>query len=856
MKQLYFIPLFLLSLLSYSQSNITLKAKVVDEFEIPISEVNIKELNSKNGTITDEDGNFEIELNSLEDAVLKFSHIAFRTINYSAKQLQQKKVIVLKSAHGQLADVVIAKRKIENPSEVITILSEDFLEQNQITDFELAADFVPGLEIYAQTANLPNYAVRGITDETITPSANSRVSVFVDGLFKSKPGGSLRSVFDAERLEVTKGPQVAKYGKGTQAGGINLIQNKAQNNTSGKITLGAGNFNEKFVNGYFNTPIVKDKLFFRVSGMHQFREGYVENTGEGEDFNSTNTFAFRTAFKYMFSENTSIDVIANYQEDSPSTVAFKSLVIPQRDGNLDRFSGVEHERAGDLLGLERYVRGVTALFNHNWGQWSLHGNAAYEKFRANEFLEVDGSPATAAVIQDLSLGEIFSTGWSVDYKGDKISSKLGVNFQSDYGKQSLALDLDEQNTFFVLLNPENAVFNGQPSRRPNFLSPTEFLGLLFSLEQSGRISLAERQQLTPLAAVLGNTPLFTSVVDRQVNGSQNYSGDVYGNFAYKITDKLKADLALRLTYDRIEGSLFVPVSEQGQVIPRPLGILTGAFPNNVSIATAGVERLDDNFLALTGSLAIDYQVSNDINVFTSVSRGRRPQGINYFNGDFSIFEEEIVWNYEAGFKGFLFDNKLSLSASAYLLRFTNFSTSVSDVSENQTGQVNFNVDDTGKATYEGFEVDFNYFLNKETTIFGNYNYIDATIDDEDVNGNRSQFAGNQVRLTPKHAFTTGFNWKKEFTKNWDLYIQPNFTFKSDIYFTTTNEEQLRQHSYGLLNFRTGVIFSKKYELNFFMRNVLDRRYINDAGNSGNQFGIPTTIAGAPRMFGFRLSATF
>lgn len=41
-----------------------------------------------------------------------------------------------------------------------------------------------------------------------------------------------------------------------------------------------------------------------------------------------------------------------------------------------------------------------------------------------------------------------------------------------------------------------------------------------------------------------------------------------------------------------------------------------------------------------------------------------------------------------------------------------------------------------------------------------------------------------------------------------------------------------------------------------MSNVLDKEYIIDAGNTGDAFGIPTFIAGAPRFFGVQASAKF
>lgn len=353
-----------------------------------------------------------------------------------------------------------------------------------------------------------------------------------------------------------------------------------------------------------------------------------------------------------------------------------------------------------------------------------------------------------------------------------------------------------------------------------------------------------------------------SVIDTQFNDSRNFSSDIYGDFEYNITDKLTVDVSLRLTHDYVEGSLEVPlnnavtISDTGVVQGRLIGLLTGAYPNNVSFASPQKRTIHKNFISLTGGLALDYKVASNINFFGSVAKGRRPQAINYFNNDFRLTEDETVWNYELGVKSFLFNNTLSFNSSVYLLKFNNFNTPVSDSEEGQQGQVNFNQDDTGKATSLGWEFDFSLFLNNETTIFRNYNYVDATVDDEDVNGNRSQYAGNRIRLTPKHAVTIGVDWNKEFSKDWELFIRPNYTHKSDIYFTAANDERLQQTEYGLFNFRTGVVFNKKYALDFFMNNVLDVDYINDAGNSGNNFGIPTTLAGAPRIFGWRLSATF
>lgn len=57
--------------------------------------------------------------------------------------------------------------------------------------------------------------------------------------------------------------------------------------------------------------------------------------------------------------------------------------------------------------------------------------------------------------------------------------------------------------------------------------------------------------------------------------------------------------------------------------------------------------------------------------------------------------------------------------------------------------------------------------------------------------------------------------------------------------------------------RGGVSFADdKYELSAFMRNVTDKNYLLDAGNTGGAFGIPTYIPGEPRFFGAAFTARF
>ena len=66
-----------------------------------------------------------------------------------------------------------------------------------------------------------------------------------------------------------------------------------------------------------------------------------------------------------------------------------------------------------------------------------------------------------------------------------------------------------------------------------------------------------------------------------------------------------------------------------------------------------------------------------------------------------------------------------------------------------------------------------------------------------------------------------------------------------------------QDGYGLMNARLRFdAESDRWSAELFVTNLFDKEYIIDAGNTGDGFGIPTFIAGAPRMFGGYLTIRY
>jgi outer membrane receptor protein involved in Fe transport len=66
-----------------------------------------------------------------------------------------------------------------------------------------------------------------------------------------------------------------------------------------------------------------------------------------------------------------------------------------------------------------------------------------------------------------------------------------------------------------------------------------------------------------------------------------------------------------------------------------------------------------------------------------------------------------------------------------------------------------------------------------------------------------------------------------------------------------------QDSYGLANLRVAwTADSQPVTLEAFVNNITDETYLIDAGNTGDALGLPTFIAGPPRMWGVGLTWKF
>jgi outer membrane receptor protein involved in Fe transport len=819
-------------LIANAQNTGTLKGTIKTEQGEPIVGSNVIIKNTNKGTTTDSDGTYEIKLVEGKTYSIEVSYLGYNTIqkNIFIKSNTTILDFILNENSNMLEGIIVTSQKREQKNKevpiAITSYGSEFINNQGTFEYDALSEYVPGFQVQIQSVNNPGVVIRGITSDSGDSRVEPRVSIFQDGVSISKSRGSVVELYDIERVEVLKGPQGTLFGRGAQIGAMHIIQNKAKNENSGSVKLGYGNFNQFLATGYANTALVEDKLFLRVAGIYNRRDGYIENRSGG-NLNGKETLAFRTALKYLISDRTTLDVIANWQQDTPPGTSFKSGTFAPLGGDLDPNTFADLER-GKELGVNRNVSGATGILKHSFNPvWDLTSTTAYRQFNSDEAFDADGTAAPALFFREIAKGKQFSQELRFNFDNSKKSRGFfGGNFFYENGSQKVPFIIDERSLAVLFLDRPKLVVNGIPTLLPTIPNDPDRYG--------------------PLAGA----PLLDSNRETFTNYGKNYSGDLFADGSYDLTEKLSLTLGLRTTWENINAGFEVDDIEKKS----NLALLTpGSGTNILNRPTNGRIKASENFLSAVGRLALSYNINQNISLFGTTSKGRRPNVINISSTNTNVLSAETVWSYEMGAKSLFLNNRLQFDANAYVYNYSNFQTTISKF---ENGVLTSRPEDSGSASSFGYELATQYAFTKNSSFFANYGYIDASFDEMDSNGNKQALAGNKFRLTPKHSFSAGFNINQKINNSLKLFFRPTYTYKSKVFFEETNLPKISQDGYGIVNLRTGLNIGKKYEITLFMNNLLDKKYIIDAGNTGGAFGIPTFIGGAPRFYGVQLRADF
>ena len=710
--------------------------------------------------------------------------------------------------------VVTAQRRAESAQDVPIAINAFTAEQLKAVGIDSTLDLqlkVPGLHFEPLAGHGYAY-LRGVGTDTLSPGLEPTTAVHIDGVYLPRLTSIIADFYDAERIEVIKGPQGTLFGRNATGGVIHFLSRKPADELSGYIDVSGGNEGTVRVEAALNTPI-SERAAVRVAGLFHDNNGYTDNsfTGKGED--TTDVQSIRAQFLVQMTDDLSIRLFSDYTNDHSSRGTASHVVEPHTDNvSLTLFGGTV------LPDIRDTHRDVTA---HN---------------------ESEGWVIGAEIIWDLGGMELKSL----------------TSYREDENRYQVDFDLVEIT---------NGGFDDPITDSNSFQQEFQL-----SSTGDGRLSwvvgafLFEDEVLHDQIFYWSNAAWATGpvaggaydmVFSNDISKLDAFAWALFGQASYRLSDHLRVHVGVRYSNEEKEmdynGYLYQPIAPALTV---PELIANRPAPTGAPAAALQHETDSDS---VTPKFGVDFIVNEDVMFYFGATRGFKSGGYNtnLFGVVPEAIKPETIWSFEGGFKSTLADGKLRLNASAFYYDYKDIHAYV-DLANNAQGFAN--VRNAGDAEVFGFEADMVFALTDRFVVDGMFSYLDTELKDlmaPDVNNpqNPVDQRGNPLPRAPE--ITVGFG------AAYTLPIQPgDVTLRGDYYymdderyFSVFADPLNKGDTYTRINARLQFDHnSSKWSIAAYARNILDE----DAEGNGFRafpFGNLRTYQ-APRTWGANVRYNF
>lgn len=725
--------------------------------------------------------------------------------------------------------IIVTAQKIEQRAMdvpiTISAVSGKRMAEIGVSDLDELSNYIPGLNIQEQSANNPGIVIRGITSDSGSAQQAPRVTLYYNGVDISRSRGSYQDIYDMERIEVIKGPQATLFGTASAVGAISMISARPKPGFAAELTAGYGNYDAKLLSGFVNGG--SDKVSGRIAFAWKKRDGYVKNlSATQDDLYARDQLGVRGSLRLTPTDNFTADLILTYDRQRNSGTPFISRALPTSQGPGNPFGAANLSGSplsssalrGDKLGLRRDVYDANLTFSwdiaDDWTLTMVHG---YRDFDSNEIFDADGSAAWYLEFGEEAKGWQASHETRFSYAGDHFRGAFGWNMFREKSNQRVPFSTEE-GTYIQCA--------------------TRLIPGLACVAADGTVTASQATAILTQGAA--SVIPYNSVFENQ---GKNDSYSMFADGTWLASPSLELTAGIRALIEK---------RRSGFVTTVPNSVLSGAplIPGQVN-TNGRVLRAEDSFAAFLPRFNILYRFSPNLNGFATISKGRRSPTVSLDAAAGGVarinrIAGENVWNYEVGLKAN--SGIVSGSLGVYYQKYDNFQVSVTG-----TDGVNRTVS-AGTASNLGVEAEVAIQPTSWLNIFANGGYIDGGIDNKEANG---RFAGDQFRLQPKFQSAAGFTIDAPLGNGMRVFATPSLTYRSKIYFEVPNTEAISQKAVMLANVRAGIGFADdRYEISGFIRNLTNKDYLLDAGNTGGGFGIPTYIPAEPRFYGVQLTGRF
>ncbi len=342
MRKLLLLALFLTSATIFAQG--TLTGKVMDsEMDGPLPGATVMVEGTNNGTTTDFDGNFSLNVDSNSGKV-KVSFVGYttKTLDFSLTNgTQNLGEIVLNADAGALEEIVITSFSLaidrKTPVAVSTIKAEEIELKLGNKEFPEILQSTPGIFVHKQGGGFGDaeLRLRGFDSENVAVMINGvPVNDMENGNVYWSNWAGLSDV--TQTMQVQRGLGASKVAVPSIGGTINIVTKSTDSEEGGSIFATTGNDGYQKYGGTVSTGLLDNGFAATVSLSKTTGNGYVDGT----EFEGYSYF---------------VNLAKKFNEDHE--LSFTAFGAPQRHGQRETSHLIETFRQSE--------RG--RKFNGDWG---------------------------------------------------------------------------------------------------------------------------------------------------------------------------------------------------------------------------------------------------------------------------------------------------------------------------------------------------------------------------------------------------------------------------------------------------------------------------------------------------------
>jgi outer membrane receptor protein involved in Fe transport len=744
--------------------------------------------------------------------------------------------------------VVSAQRRSQSLHDVpisISVIGGDALVRENLLNLQDIATRVPTVKL-VEGSGTDLINIRGVGSGR-NAGFEQAVSTFVDSVYRGRSRSIRSALFDIERVEVLKGPQITFFGNNAIAGAFNITTRKPSQTFEASTTLlYEPEHGEYLIEGGITGPLtdtVSARLAVRASGM----DGYIDNYWTGQDGPDLQERFARLSFAW-----------------EPSDTFRSDLRV---DINTARNKGTVNQELIDCPPPAGY--GNTSPTNACNRYLAANNGVVDDK--------LDYRSGAGASSSDLDMVEVAWTNrWTLGGGHQLVSTTAWYDHEAEVTGGLLPVPIRGVADAPTLFSHYTEDYYDQFSQELRLESPEggflEYMVGAYYARDHLWASGYQGAYFLPFGSFTGgeygpDDPLASALFLEQESNTRS----AFSSLTFHLLDDLRFNLGLRYTSVRKQAeraavrglapgwatpdTLIPGTPAQQQAVARALG------RGGPDLPFARPSRNDEDLML---SAAVQYDLSDNLMAYVSYTEGFKAGGYAQ-SSDPDMFGPEDVDAYEIGLKGSLFNRRLTFGLALYHNEYSGLQESV--IVYEPSGAVVSRIRNVGEARSRGVDLNLQWAYNPYTVLLADIGYLDATYQDFPngpctvAQGQMSSscvqdLSGKPKAWAPRWSGNVGFRFTYP-VRDLEVSFAPTLSFTSSMFHEANADPLMKHHGYAKLDARLGVgAADGRWEVALVGRNLTDRAVASRITTAGTAPGTVTMLPERPRSVAVQLNMRY